>query len=202
MWGSAASRPSPSGGASRESDYFDDDPDNDRTLIAGLSAVFEPAFARGLFIGVNRMYLADMEGGDLTRYFIDPYVDVRDNPIGDNQLFSLFARWVLPRSGFEVYAEWAREDHWGDWIDLLREPDHSQAYMLGFQKIGTLGRRPAAVVRRAGPPDGVHDAAERTGRGVLLHARRAAARDTRTAASCWGHGWGRDPTGRCSEWSG
>ena len=122
-----------------ESDYFDAEPDNDRTLIAGLSAVFEPAFARGLFVGVNRMYLADMEGGDLTRYFIDPYIDVRDNPIGDNQLFSLFARWVLPRSGFEVYAEWAREDHWGDWIDLLREPDHSQAYMLGFQKIGRWG---------------------------------------------------------------
>jgi hypothetical protein len=126
-------------GRLKESDYFDQDPDNDRTLIAGVSVAFEPAFARGLFIGVNRMYLADMEGGDLTRYFIDPYVNVRDNPIGDNQLFSLFARWVLPRSGFEVYAEWAREDHWGDWIDLLREPDHSQAYMLGFQKMGRLG---------------------------------------------------------------
>lgn len=120
-----------------ESEYFDDDPDNNNTLLAGLSVVFEPGFARGLFLGVNRMYLARMDGFDFSRYFIDPYVEVRDNPEGDNQLFSLYARWVLPAAGFEVWAEWAREDHWGDWIDLLREPDHSQAYMLGFQKTGT-----------------------------------------------------------------
>lgn len=119
-----------------ESDYFDDDDDNDHTLIAGISVVFEPAFVRGLFLGVNRMYLAGMDGASFSDVFLEPYVNVRENLEGDNQLFSLYARWVLPTSGFEAYAEWAREDHWGDWIDLLREPDHAQAYMLGFQKVG------------------------------------------------------------------
>jgi hypothetical protein len=119
-----------------ESEFFDNDPTNDRTLLAGLSAAYEPAFARGLFIGFNRMYLAEWAGGTIWSHLVDPYIEVRDNPLGDNQLFSLYARWVLPAAGFEAYAEWAREDHWGDWIDLLREPDHSQAYMLGFQKTG------------------------------------------------------------------
>jgi hypothetical protein len=124
-----------------ESAWFDTDRGNDHTLIAGLSVVFEPAFARGLFLGGNRSYLAPMQGSDLASYLVDPYVSVRDNPAGDNQLFSLYARWALPQAGFEVYGEWAREDHWGEWLDLLSEPDHSQAYMLGFQKVGTWGQR-------------------------------------------------------------
>jgi hypothetical protein len=122
-----------------ESPYFDGDATNDHRLIAGLSLSFEPAFARGLFIGANRMYLAAWDAGDLRGMLIDPYVDIRENPRGDNQLFSLHARWVHPAAGFEVYGEWAREDHWGPWSDLLLEPDHSQAYMLGFQKVGRLG---------------------------------------------------------------
>lgn len=122
-----------------ESAYFDDDPANDHTLLAGLTLVFEPVFARGLFIGANRMHLAGWDGSDAYAMIVDPYVDVRGNPFGDNQLLSLFARWVLPAAGFEVYGEWARDDHWEHWKDLLLEPDHSQVYMLGFQKTGSLG---------------------------------------------------------------
>jgi hypothetical protein len=119
-----------------ESGYFDGVGDNDSRLIAGVSAVFEPAFARGLFLGMNRMYLAYTDGWGFEDYLLMPYTDVRGNPAGDNQLFSLYGRWAHPASGFEVYAEWGREDHWGEWIDLLREPDHSQVYMLGLQKVG------------------------------------------------------------------
>jgi hypothetical protein len=119
-----------------ESDYFDGNADNRHRLLALLAVVFEPAFARGLFIGVSRAYVAAFDSGDPGGMFIDPYIDVRDNPDGDNQLLSLYARWVLPAAGFEVYGEWAREDHWATWLDLLLEPDHSQAYMLGFQKVG------------------------------------------------------------------
>lgn len=119
-----------------ESDYFDGDPDNQHRLLALFALVFEPAFARGLFIGVSRAYVAAFDSGDPGGMLIDPYLDVRDNPVGDNQLLSLYARWVLPAAGFEVHGEWAREDHWATWLDLLLEPDHSQAYMLGFQKVG------------------------------------------------------------------
>jgi hypothetical protein len=121
-----------------ESDYFDNDDDNDARQLSGLSAVFEPRFAPGLFIGFNRMFLARFSWNP-NALIIDPYVDVRENPVSDNQLVSLYARWLLPTAGFEVYAEWAREDHWDGWKDLLLEPDHSQAYMLGFQKTGSLG---------------------------------------------------------------
>lgn len=52
----------------------------------------------------------------------------------DNQLASAFFRAVFPRSGFEVYGEYGREDHSFDARDFVLEPDHSGGYMLGFQK--------------------------------------------------------------------
>ena len=59
-----------------------------------------------------------------------------------NQLASVFARLVLPRSGIEVYGELGREDHSYDTRDLILEPDHDLAYTLGFQRVW---RRPAGA---------------------------------------------------------
>ena len=41
----------------------------------------------------------------------------------------------MPRSGFEVYAEYGREDHNADRRDLTLEPDHDASYLFGFQKV-------------------------------------------------------------------
>ena len=120
-----------------ESDYFDADSTNDRTLLAGMAVVFEPAFARGLFLGLNRSFLAPIvDGTSFTDYLIDPYTDVHENTRGENQLVSVYARWVHPGVGFEAYAEVGKEDGWGDLYDLVREPEHGQVYLLGFQKTG------------------------------------------------------------------
>jgi hypothetical protein len=42
---------------------------------------------------------------------------------------------VFPRSGFELYGEWARNDHSWDWRDFVLEPGHAGAGLLGFQKV-------------------------------------------------------------------
>ncbi len=55
--------------------------------------------------------------------------------IADNQLVSVFARWVLPRSGFEISAEYGRDDHSYDFRDLVQEIDHSRAYSIGARKV-------------------------------------------------------------------
>src|SRR5688572_17285176 len=59
--------------------------------------------------------------------------------ISDNQIVSVFGRWVLPRSGFEVHAEYGRDDHSYDMRDLFQEPDHSRVYSLGARKVFRTG---------------------------------------------------------------
>lgn len=123
-----------------ESAYFDTIPDNDKRLFAGLVVAFSPG-AAGLTLGFARSYLRNLspEGLDLVDQIFGPYTGIRDNPQeeaqGDNQLLSVFFRWVLPKSGFEVYGEYAREDHWEDARDLNMELDHSRAYTVGLERI-------------------------------------------------------------------
>jgi hypothetical protein len=57
----------------------------------------------------------------------------------DNQLASIFFRWAPPRSGFEVYAEYGRDDFWYDRRDLAQEPDHLGGYTIGFDKVWGSG---------------------------------------------------------------
>ncbi|MGH7477131.1 MAG: capsule assembly Wzi family protein [Longimicrobiales bacterium] len=129
-----------------ESDFFDDDRANDRTLFAGALLAFEPAPLPGLFLGAARAHLSRIPPGGLALgdYISVPYFDPLENPrdtaTANNQLFSLFFRWAHAPSGFEAYAEWAREDNFDGWRDLLFEPDHSQGYMLGLQKVLDYGR--------------------------------------------------------------
>ena len=128
-----------------DSDWFDSGtPARDR-LITGIVAAFSPSLLRGLSLGLTRAFYARAPEGavPLADYFMvlqgvrKKALVTPQNPTGDDdydQLFSLFGRWVLPRSGFEVYWEWARNDHAWDLRDFLLEPEHSQAYTLGLAK--------------------------------------------------------------------
>jgi hypothetical protein len=128
-------------GVARESDYFDFDPDNDRRLFAGIALAYQPAVLPGLSLGIARAYMNTLPPGGIgwSEFLLRPYRGVRENPLGteleDNQLISVFGRWALPAAGVEFYAEWGREDHWADFTDFISEPDHSQGYALGFQKV-------------------------------------------------------------------
>ena len=61
-----------------------------------------------------------------------------DNPRGDDrmdQMASLFFRWAMPDSRFEVYGEWGRGDHSWNYRDLIVEPEHASGFMAGMQKV-------------------------------------------------------------------
>lgn len=64
-----------------------------------------------------------------------PGLGLDDRGVSDNQLVSVFGRWVLPRSGFELHAEYGRDDHSYDLRDLTQEPDHARVYSLGARKV-------------------------------------------------------------------
>lgn len=118
-----------------------------RRFATGMVAVFQPRGLRGLELGGTRFYhMAWPEGGpgaaEWTRLFEAFFKSgVRggddDNNRPDNQLASLFARWAVPGGGFEIYGEFAREDHSWNLRDFLLEPDHNSGYVAGFQKVWT-----------------------------------------------------------------
>ncbi len=117
--------------------------------ITGLAMTLSPVVFRGLHLGGARMFYLTMPPGGLSfgEYFLVwqrvTKAGLADsaNPLGDDardQLLSLFARWAPPGSGFEAFVEWARNDHNWDIRDFLLEPEHSQAYTLGFQAVRPL----------------------------------------------------------------
>lgn len=131
-------------GRLRESAYFDTVAANNSRFLNGLVLALEPDPLPGLTLGATRLFYEPMPRrfgiGHLVRVFAG--VTKRgfatpEDPQGNDpadQLLSVFGRWVLPRSGFEAYVEWSRNDHNWDIRDFLLEPEHSQGYTVGFQK--------------------------------------------------------------------
>lgn len=114
-----------------------------RRLMTGLVAVFSPKGIDGLELGGGRFFHTTWPANGVAwSELFTPFdvllkkgapddLDERE----ENQLASVFGRWTFPASGFEVYGEFAREDHSYDVRDLLLEPDHISAYTLGFHKL-------------------------------------------------------------------
>lgn len=126
-------------GALSESPYFDEAPHNDVRALNGLLVTFRPNIDPGLTIGLSRLVASTVPSwiGTLP-HFAD--VLVRYEPLrlvadsqSTDQLISLFARWVFPKSGFETYIEWARTEIPRSVREFLEVPQSTQGYTLGLQ---------------------------------------------------------------------
>ncbi|MBA3656014.1 MAG: hypothetical protein H0W69_01530 [Gemmatimonadaceae bacterium] len=143
------------------SDFFSVAEPGRRRFGAGVIAVFQPRGAEGVEIGVSRFYHSLWPRSGIPRsYFTKPFqnflkksLDERnarslsDTEGSDNQLLAVFARWVLPHSGAEFYAEYGRDDHSYDFRDLISEPDHTRSYMLGARKVLAQDERRLSAIR-------------------------------------------------------
>ena len=151
------------------SDWFDTTYVDPGRYVTGAVVAFTPRRVPGLTLGLERVFYASIpdDGIPVGEYFVllqgaekeGTGDDVRD------QLFATFARWSFPASGFELWVEWARNDHGWDRRDYLVEPEHAQAYTLGFRKVARLAgnrlfafkgelthlERPATSAVRASP---------------------------------------------------
>jgi hypothetical protein len=132
-----------------ESDYFDEQSFNDERYITGINLSINPKPVPNLTLGFSRVFYRwlppqGIPPRDLFRVFeaFTKSRHVTDTNLSGNdefsQMLSLYGRWVFPESGFELYGEWARNDHSWDLRDALGEPEHSRAYSAGFQKTFTL----------------------------------------------------------------
>lgn len=137
-------------GGLRESSFFDTLAANDTRSLSGAVLTLRPAFDEHLTLGIARTVQSSVGGAGgvpahaldaFTRWSFPPPEDsIADGRGGSDQVLSLFGRWLFPDDGFEVYAEWARQQLPESLMDLLDRPGASQGYTLGAQGARPLGR--------------------------------------------------------------
>ena len=135
-------------GGLTESPYFDFDPHDDLRSISLLGVTLEPRGASGLTVGAARSVFSTAKNWAtaltsfpqaLAHVGHPDAVPLTDSASigGRDALFSLFARYVLPASGAEIYGEWGRAESPQSIRDVLEQPNHSQGYTLGVQWLGS-----------------------------------------------------------------
>lgn len=132
-------------GALTESPFFDTTKTRGKRSISAAAVAIRPRGLEDFSFGLARSVVGTSTGwGEIPFRWLDvfrntghpnngaPY-DSTLHPGGRDQLYSLFARWVLPASGAEVYGEWGRLDFPTNLRDLLVQPNRGAAYTLGLQ---------------------------------------------------------------------
>jgi hypothetical protein len=113
-------------------------------LMASAEGVFIPRGLPGLELGVARfIHVPYFVGSPDAAFWKKPFkvfflkneFAQGDSSGADNQLASIFFRWVFPRAGLEVYGERGYEDQFYDTREFIENIDHDREYMLGLQKV-------------------------------------------------------------------
>ena len=119
-------------------------------LLTGVIGAFRPRGLPGVELGATRLFHANWPaGGVRLRDLQLLWSSVAPNVIASgftpgNQLASVFARWGQAGGGLELYVEFARDDHNSfNNLDLITQPEHDAALVLGFQR--RLGAQDAPV---------------------------------------------------------
>jgi hypothetical protein len=119
-----------------------------KRYMNGMVVTWQPKWTKGLYLGFSRMfylYNSDVESSldgylPILGAFFKGKTNSEDSKRRD-QLLSLFVRLVLPKEKAEFYAEFGRNDHSQNLRDLVLEPEHARAYILGGRKIFTTTRK-------------------------------------------------------------
>ena len=127
-------------GTLTQSRFFSESANENRTL-SGLVVQLAPAFDSTLTLGFARVVYAPVGPQaspftlTLARSFdaLTRWENVALTGQRSDQIMSLFARWVFPDAGFEVYGEWARMDLPRNVTELLTAGHHSAGWTMGFQ---------------------------------------------------------------------
>lgn len=131
---------------------------DDVRYAPAIVGVYEPRWLPGLEIGGTRFFhLGWPVDGLRPRDLLKPFEAIfkkslatDSNRFGNNrddQLASVFARWVFPAAGFEVYGEFGRADHNWNLTDFVLQPDHSAAVMVGAARVRRTATGDLVAVR-------------------------------------------------------
>ena len=105
-------------------------------LGTGIVVDLTSRWVPGLEIGATRFEHEPWRaGGPTLSDALTVFQATESGQQNSNGLASVFFRWVFPRSGFETYAEYGRDDFSANLRDFLLEPDHTGGYTVGIRKV-------------------------------------------------------------------
>ena len=124
-------------GGLKESAHFDSDSTNNLRSLASIAANLQTRWDPNLSFGLARSVYGGTRGwGNVPWRWFDVFARThRPDSVtsGKDQLFTLFARWVFPDDGVEIYSEWGRLRLRPNLRDFLIAPNHTQGYTVGLQ---------------------------------------------------------------------
>lgn len=143
-------------GGLKESDFFNDDITDDVRSLSAMALTWKRSAASGLTLGITRSVFESVDGysdvAGSTFAVLGSTGHPNAKPVGDSaivlgpdQIFSLFARWALPRYGFESYVEWGRAELPISPRDFLEQPNHTRGYTAGLQWVRALGAEDSRI---------------------------------------------------------
>ncbi|MEJ5994836.1 capsule assembly Wzi family protein [Pedobacter sp. Du54] len=127
--------------------------DNDWRYINGLVFTYQPKWVPGLYLGFDRAFTTYQHSLNSVGDYLPVFSFLTKAAFAENsnsntedsrdrdQLISLFMRWVWPESNSEIYFQWGREDHSWNFRDAFLEPEHTRAYIVGFNKLVPLKQK-------------------------------------------------------------
>lgn len=131
-----------------ESNYFDNDSSNDNNQLSGFTFAYAPSFIKGLTLGVTKITVSKWEDDFWTYanpgFYGNTRTGSKSGRQGEDQKASLYADWIFPKIGFEVYGELGFDDFLADGIKLYeyeRYPLHTLAWNWGLKKAFDISRK-------------------------------------------------------------
>lgn len=124
--------------------------------LSGAVVTFRPAAARALTVGAERLVLTPVRaagaelGHALDVFYRNANLGTGDSlrrPSSSDQIAGVFARYVVPSVGTEVYGELTRSELPRTLRDLLLAPLNTGAYTLGVAHAARLRQASSVAVR-------------------------------------------------------
>ena len=125
-----------------ESPQFDTIQGNDHRLLTGFLVEFQPKLLTGLSLGIAGVQHNAWSNAKAKWLNLFTFPFNEEEYTEGNGLLSVIAHWRLEESDADFYLEWARDDYWVSINDLFAEPDRTQGYLLGFEKLVGPERAP------------------------------------------------------------
>ena len=119
-----------------QSAYSPEPGDSALRAASGAVIVVTPRWPRGLELGLTRfIHHFWVRRGSVLQEVSAAFHFSSQNDFYENQLASVFFRWVVPRAGIEVYSEYGTEDYRFNLREVFVEPDHDAGYTIGLRQV-------------------------------------------------------------------